>query len=64
MLGPGQEADGEPVPPFDAGTVMGRRHTDPEETNEVLCAKAGAGSLSVGETPLEIKSPRALPASG
>ena len=65
MLPLGEKADGDgaPVPPFDAGTLVGKRYTDPEEGIEVLCTKAGAGSLSVGETPLAVKSAKPLPSS-
>lgn len=62
-LGKEADGDGKPVPPFDAGTLMGKRYTDPDEGVEVLCIKAGAGSLSVGETPLEVKTAKPLPSS-
>ena len=48
---------------FDQGTQLGKRYADDELGLELLCSKAGAGSLSVGETVLEIKGAKPLPAS-
>jgi hypothetical protein len=47
---------------FSAGTLMGKRYVDAAGA-EVLVTKAGAGSLSVGETPLVVKEAKPLPAS-
>ncbi len=55
---PGAQLD----PAFADGTQMGKRYVD-EGTAEVLVTKAGAGSLSVGETPLSLKEAKPLPAS-
>lgn len=44
------------------GTVMGKRYVD-DSGAEVLVTKAGAGSLSVGATPLTLKEAKPLPAS-
>ena len=49
-------------PAFSAGTVMGKRYTDGSGA-ELLVTKAGAGSLSIGDTPLELKTAKPLPAS-
>jgi hypothetical protein len=48
---------------FDGGTQLGKRYADEELGLEVLCTKAGEGSLSVGDTVLGIKGAKALPAS-
>ena len=48
---------------FDQGTQLGKRYADDELGLEVLCTKAGEGSLSVGETPLAVKGAKPLPAS-
>ena len=40
---------------FDGGTQLGKRYADEELGLEVLCTKAGEGSISVGETILEVK---------
>jgi hypothetical protein len=41
---------------------MGKRYVD-ETGAEVLVTKAGAGTLSVGETALSLKEAKPLPAS-
>jgi hypothetical protein len=48
---------------FDQGTQLGKRYADEELGVEVLCTKAGEGSLSVGETLLAVKGAKPLPAS-
>ena len=42
---------------------MGKRYTCAECEATVLVTKAGAGSLSVGATPLALKEAKPLPAS-
>ncbi len=44
------------------GNLMGKRYVD-DGGAEVLVTKAGAGTLSVGPTPLTIKEAKPLPAS-
>ncbi len=44
------------------GTLMGKRYVD-DTGAEVLVTKAGAGTLSVGATPLALKEAKPLPAS-
>lgn len=55
--------DGTPNPSHGAGTKLGKRYADPGGGLEVLCTKAGAGSLSVGDSPLEVKAAKPLPSS-
>jgi hypothetical protein len=50
-------------PGFDQGTQLGKRYSDDELGIELLCTKAGEGSLSVGETVLAVKGAKPLPAS-
>ncbi len=50
-------------PAFDTGTQLGKRYADDDIGLELLCTKAGEGSLSVGDTILEVKGAKALPAS-
>lgn len=59
----GQRQTGAPVAPFDEGTLVGKRYESPDSALEVLCTKPGAGSLSIGETPLQEKGAKPLPAS-
>ncbi len=56
-------ASGAPSAPFDAGSAIGKRYVDEADTLEILCTKAGAGSLSVGDASLQLKSAKPLPAS-
>jgi hypothetical protein len=49
-------------PAFSDGNVMGKRYVD-ETGAEVLVTKAGAGTLSVGATALNLKEAKPLPAS-
>ena len=48
---------------FADGTLMGKRFADEDLGLEVLCTKPGAGSLSVGETLLQVKGAKPLPSS-
>ncbi|MGE5697807.1 MAG: hypothetical protein ACM4D3_21975 [Candidatus Sericytochromatia bacterium] len=64
MLELGAESTSDAVldPDFSGGNVMGKRYVD-DTGAEVLVTKAGAGTLSVGGTPLNIKEAKPLPAS-
>ncbi len=57
-----KSADAALDPNFSDGTVMGKRYIDASGA-ELLVTKAGAGSLSIGDTPLELKTAKPLPAS-
>ncbi len=50
----------------DAGegsVALGKRYVDGAETIEVLCTKAGAGALAIGDAPLQEKTAKPLPSS-
>src|SRR5690606_24830404 len=55
-------SDGGPQEGFADGNLIGKRYVD-DQGAEVLVTKAGAGTLSVGATPLTIKEAKPLPAS-
>ena len=57
------ERDGEPSPDASGGTLLGKRYGDPDETVELLCTKAGAGSMALGGVELAVKQTKPLPAS-
>lgn len=64
MADAGADADkGDVADGFDGGTQMGKRYVDADDTLELLCTKPGAGSLSIGDSPLELKEAKPLPAS-
>ncbi len=54
--------DGSPAPGLDTGAQLGKRYTDGSDL-ELLVTKAGAGTLAVGDQPLDIKGARSLPSS-
>ncbi|MBX7448903.1 hypothetical protein GR927_12960 [Mycolicibacterium sp. 3033] len=62
MVPLGGERTGQLDPRFAEGTTMGKRYVDVTGA-EVLVTKAGSGTLSVGETALEVKAAKPLPAS-
>ena len=62
-LGTDAAGGGEPAAGFDEGTKVGKRYEDPEAGLEVLCTKAGPGSLSIGPRMLTQKDAKPLPSS-
>ncbi|MGH9045791.1 MAG: hypothetical protein ACRDVW_00580 [Acidimicrobiales bacterium] len=62
-IGSAGAAAGTPMEGFDTGTEIGKRYADEASGLEVLCTKAGTGSLSLGETPLQVVGAKPLPAS-
>jgi hypothetical protein len=55
---------GAPLEPgFDAGCQIGKRYVHDATGLELLCVKAGAGSLSIGVEPLTMKVSKPLPSS-
>lgn len=57
------EAAGPPAAGFDAGTQVGKRYPAEDIGLELLCTKAGAGSISVGDEVLHPAGAKPLPAS-
>jgi hypothetical protein len=50
-------------PAFAAGTRIGKRYVDAAGSVELLCVKAGPGSLSMAGEILRVKDAKPLPAS-
>jgi hypothetical protein len=48
---------------FAEGTKIGKRYVDADNTVELLCVKAGQGSLSIAGKALQIKDAKPLPSS-
>jgi hypothetical protein len=46
-----------------SGTMLGKRYADEASGLELLCTKAGVGSLAIGDAPLAQKDAKALPSS-
>jgi hypothetical protein len=50
-------------PAFTEGTKIGKRYVDAAGTIELLCVKAGKGSLSIDGVALQTKDAKPLPSS-
>lgn len=50
-------------PDFAEGTKIGKRYVDADGTIELLCVKAGDGSLSIDGVILQTKDAKPLPSS-
>ena len=50
-------------PAFAKGTKIGKRYIDPASACELLCIKAGQGSLAIGGLALQVKDAKPLPSS-
>lgn len=48
---------------FAGGTTIGKRYVNADNSIELLCVKAGKGSLSIDGTALQIKDSKPLPSS-
>lgn len=62
----GEEAPAEKValdPAFSAGTLLGKRYIDQDGAIELLCVKAGKGSLAIDGIALQTKDAKPLPSS-
>lgn len=51
------------APEHSSGSVVGKRYADEESGIEVLCSKAGAGSLALDGRPIAVKDAKKLPSS-
>jgi hypothetical protein len=54
---------GRPAPGADGGTLLGKRYVDATGAIELLCGRAGDGSLAVGGVAAEVKAANPLPSS-
>jgi hypothetical protein len=64
LLADGEEGSGAVIDPAHAaGVLIGKRYTLDGTNVELLCTKAGEGSLSVDGVPMTIKGAKPLPAS-
>ena len=56
--------DGLAISPEEAkGTALGKRYVNETSDVELLCTKAGEGSLACGDAPLTVKEAKPLPSS-
>ena len=57
-------ADRRPIDPaFSQGTRIGKRYVDADGKTELLCVKAGQGSLAIAGVALQTKDAKPLPSS-
>src|SRR5438105_3578644 len=64
MVPMGDEVEARPIDAaHGGGTLLGKRYASAETGLELLCTKAGEGSLSLGATPLPAKDAKPLPSS-
>jgi hypothetical protein len=64
MVDPRSElANQGPPAPSGAGTQLGKRYVDEQNTLEVLCTKAGPGALAVDGVDMVVKEAKPLPTS-
>ena len=61
--GPDAGMKGTADPAQAAGTQLGKRYVADDVGVELLCTKAGTGTLAVNGTALELKTAKPLPAS-
>lgn len=64
MSGPDDSpAGGDPSQDQMTGCQIGKRYVNEDQTLEVLCVKAGDGTLAANGTPLAVKEAKKLPSS-
>jgi hypothetical protein len=64
MVAVGEDADRvAPSAAHASGTLLGKRYVNDDAGIELLCSKAGEGSLSIGDEPVQLKDAKALPSS-
>ena len=63
MVEAAPEQKGSVDPNFADGTLVGKRYVDADGTVELLCVKAGAGSLAIDGAALTTKDAKPLPSS-
>lgn len=63
MVAPTDTGSGELNPDLAGGTLMGKRYVNADESIEMLCTKAGKGSLVLNGEPLDVKQAKQLPSS-
>ncbi|MFJ8023535.1 hypothetical protein [Streptomyces sp. NPDC096311] len=55
--------DGSPDPALAGGSLLSKRYLHEASGLEVVCAKAGDGTLAVDGEPLNLQGPKPLPSS-
>ncbi len=63
MIAPSEQGGGKLAPEQAGGTLMGKRYVNADESIEMLCTKAGKGSLVLDGVALQVKQAKQLPSS-
>ncbi len=63
IAAPAAGVKSEPTAEHANGTLMGKRYVDEDGTIELLCIKAGKGSLALNGVALGVKDAKPLPSS-
>jgi hypothetical protein len=63
MAAAGQAVPAEPDPALMGGTQLGKRYADAADTIQLLCTKAGEGTLALDGEPMAIQAAKPLPSS-
>jgi hypothetical protein len=63
LIGTEGDAGSSIDPDLAGGTQLGKRYTSEASGIEILCSKAGEGTLTLDGEPLEIKGAKPLPSS-
>ena len=61
--GPHAGTRNDPDPAQMEGTLLGKRYADDERGVELLCTRAGQGTLALAGDPMPLKDAKPLPAS-
>jgi hypothetical protein len=61
--GGGPVTGAQPDPSLMGGTQIGKRYVDDADSIQLLCTKAGQGTLALDGNPLQIQAAKPLPAS-
>lgn len=62
-MGVARAAEAVPAANLAGGTIVGKRYVDDADRFELLCTKAGKGTLTIDGVPLTVKQAKALPSS-
>jgi hypothetical protein len=63
MAAAGDRVPAEPDPALMGGSQIGKRYVDAADTIQLLCTKAGQGTLALDGEPMAIQAAKPLPSS-
>ena len=63
LVAAGEAKTGTPAAPLEDQVQLGKRYVDEPSGTELLCTKAGAGSLAADDRVMTLKTAKPLPSS-